>query len=359
MKRREFLQLAHTLNDKHKIAGWYVSEKLDGSRCFWDGGLSRGMPTIEVPYASVIDPKTGKRKAKIKPVATGLWSRYGNPIMAPDWFLDLLPPCPLDGELWAGRGNFQLCRSIVAGDDPDPRFDQITYAVYGSPPFGHVFLGGEIKNSNFHCEINGDKVRLWCEWLDIKHKKRFTNTKFYPSGDFEGELDFLRTMIPRNKPVRLHPQIKLPDTEEPARKQLEIFLQDVVDDGGEGVIVRDPKAAWIPKRSHSILKYKPYLDDEAVIVGYVAGKEGKTGQMLGKIGALIVRWGEKEFEIGTGMTHEEREFDSGAIRRSMVPGQRIERINGKHLKLGQQITFKYRELTDEGIPKEARYWRAA
>jgi len=26
-------------------------------------------------------------------------------------------------------------------------------------------------------------------------------------------------------------------------------------------------------------------------------------------------------------------------------------------KRGQQVTFKYRELSDDGIPKEARYWR--
>ena len=116
MPRREFLQLAHTYDAaKHKIAGWYVSEKLDGTRAFWDGGLSRGQPTKLIPWASVIDPKTKKPKDRVKPVATGLWSRYGNPIMAPDWFLDSLPPIFLDGELWTGRGSFQLCRSICAG----------------------------------------------------------------------------------------------------------------------------------------------------------------------------------------------------------------------------------------------------
>ncbi|MGO9107157.1 MAG: hypothetical protein ACLQDH_13660, partial [Dissulfurispiraceae bacterium] len=105
MAKREFLQLAdHYDPFKSNVAGWYISEKLDGTRCFWDGGLSRGLPPESVPWASVTDPKTGERKAKIKPIATGLWSRYGNPIMAPDWWLNRLPACPLDGELWAGRG---------------------------------------------------------------------------------------------------------------------------------------------------------------------------------------------------------------------------------------------------------------
>ena len=91
---------------------------------------------------AIIDPKTGQRKTKIKPVATGLWSRYGNPIMAPDWWLNKLPACPLDGELWAGRGKFQLCRSICGGDTPDERFDKIVFAVYSTPPLGAIFSTG-------------------------------------------------------------------------------------------------------------------------------------------------------------------------------------------------------------------------
>ena len=84
---REFLQLAETyVAAKHGVGGYFLSEKLDGTRCFWDGGLSRGVPTEQVPWASLIDPKTGQKKTKIKPVATGLWSRYGNPIIAPDEF---------------------------------------------------------------------------------------------------------------------------------------------------------------------------------------------------------------------------------------------------------------------------------
>ena len=70
---------------KHDVAGWFISEKLDGTRCFWDGGMSRGVRTEDVPWASVIDPKTGKQKAKIKPwrpacgaaTATRSWPRTG------------------------------------------------------------------------------------------------------------------------------------------------------------------------------------------------------------------------------------------------------------------------------------------
>jgi hypothetical protein len=32
-------------------------------------------------------------------------------------------------------------------------------------------------------------------------------------------------------------------------------------------------------------------------------------------------------------------------------------VEGTQFKKGQVVTFKYRELSDDGIPKEARYWR--
>ena len=162
MAKREFLQLAdHYDPRKHDVAGWFVSEKLDGTSCFWDGGLTRGLPTEQVPWASIIDPKTGEKKAKVKPVSTGLWSRYGNPIMAPDWWLNQLPCCPLDGELWAGRGKFQLCRSICGGDTPDERFDKIVFAVYSTPPLGAIFGTGEIKNANMVCQVDYLTIEAW------------------------------------------------------------------------------------------------------------------------------------------------------------------------------------------------------
>jgi len=160
--RREFLMLAQKYNPKkHTVGGYYISEKLDGTRVFWDGGFSRGVPTGEVPYANVIDPKTGGRKKKIKPTATGLWSRYGNPIIAPDWFLNLLPCMPLDGEIWAGRGNFQLCRSICGGDTPGPDWNQAEFAIFGCPPLDMIFSSGTIKNANMTQVISYSAFMTW------------------------------------------------------------------------------------------------------------------------------------------------------------------------------------------------------
>ena len=359
--RREFLQLAHKYESaKSKVAGWFISEKLDGTRCFWDGGLTRGMKTIDVPWASITDPKTGQPKKKVKPIASGLWSRYGNPIIAPDEFLNQLPCCPLDGELWAGRGKFQLCRSICAGDAPDPRFDQIEYAVYSSPPLIGIFQTGEIKNANMHRAIDFLGMEQWVR----QRLNRFdSDFRYLPPGSrFVDELNFLAKIL-INSPVSvcyLHQQTKLFDVPDEAAKQVEMYLQRVLDMSGEGIVLRNPTEPWIPKRNRGILKYKPFSDAEGTVIGFTSGRETDKGSKhLGRIGALILDYNGKRLEL-SGLTDIEREFETviASDHAEKNPGKDMPAgIQGKHFKLGQKVTFKYRELSDDGIPKEARYWR--
>jgi len=376
MARREFLQLAdHYDPQKHNVAGWFVSEKLDGTRCFWDGGLTRGLPTEQVPWASVIDPKTGQRKAKIKPVATGLWSRYGNPIMAPDWWLNKLPACPLDGELWIGRGKFQLCRSICAGDVPDDRFDKIVFAVYSTPPLGAIFATGEIKNANMVRRVDYLTIEEWIRQRLNSRSERFGGVpiprrclgddfKFLTAGQtFGKELAVLQESLDNLDPdsvCYLHPQTKLIDIPGEANDQVERFLERVLDQGGEGVVIRNPNAIWTPKRHRGILKYKPYTDCEVRITGFTSGRETNKGsRLLGKIGALITDFQGQRLEVA-GLTNAEREFLNPDMGRTAAenPGQDMPAFfQGKHFKVGDSITIKYRELSDAGLPKEARYFR--
>lgn len=359
--RREFLQLADHYDPlKFNVAGWFISEKLDGMRCFWDGGLSRGMKTEDVPWASITDPKTGKKKNKIKPRSTGFWSRYGNPILAPDWFLNALPCCPLDGELWAGRGQFQLCRSICGGDTPDSRFDKIVYAVYSSPPLASIFSTGEIKNANMVRAMDFIALEHWVRQRLERFDGDFRYTS--PGAVFADELRFLEENLENTDCSRcyLHAQMKLIDMPEEARAQVEDYLARVLDRGGEGVVIRNPKIFWTPKRHKGILKYKPFLDAEATVTGFTSGREtAKGSRLLGKIGALITDYQGKRLEL-SGLTDAEREFltqhMSDVAARS--PGQDMtDSFQGKHFKVGQTVTFKYRELSDDGIPKEARLWR--
>ena len=95
-------------------------------------------------------------------------------------------------------------------------------------------------------------------------------------------------------------------------------------------------------------------------MGFTSGRETNKGsRLLGKIGALIVDYQGKRLELA-GLTDAEREFADPMARdwAANNPGQDAPYwIEGKRFRKGQTVTFKYRELSDDGIPKEARYWR--
>jgi DNA ligase-1 len=95
------LLLAETWDLTTDPSGWWLSEKLDGVRAFWDGRQ--------------------------------LWSRLGNLFHAPDWFLAGLPDVPLDGELWLGRKKFQRTVSIVRRQDKSDHWKEIRYVVFDAP----------------------------------------------------------------------------------------------------------------------------------------------------------------------------------------------------------------------------------
>lgn len=364
-KRREFLLLADTFKaDKHEPIGMIASEKLDGNRCFWDGGVSRGDETVNVPWASVTNPKTGELKDKVKPVATGLWSRYGNPIQAPDWFLDQLPPEPLDGELYAGRGNFQLTQTIVRRDDPNAGdWSKIQFVAFGAPTFQSVFQSGLIKNANFLREIDYDTVAAYlvkecgvdpgCPGNERNYAEELDALSDLDSYYGSGVFTIVDTWVVENMDTDLHQPLK-----------------KVTDAGGEGLMLRDPDSVWFPKRRPFLLKVKPRHDAEATIVGFTAGKKGKTGQFLGKLGTLNCVWhgdptapcgllkAPVEFEIGTGLSHADREVHVDDVEYlAGIPGERCDSCVPMNFSIGDRVTFSYMGVTKDNVPREPAFIR--
>lgn len=95
------LLLAHTWENDIDLAGWWLSEKLDGVRAYWDGRQ--------------------------------FVSRQGNTFHAPDWFVAGLPDTPLDGELWLARKSFQRTVSIVRRQDKSEHWRELQYVVFDLP----------------------------------------------------------------------------------------------------------------------------------------------------------------------------------------------------------------------------------
>jgi len=337
---REFLQLAHDFDlEKHRIGGMYMSEKLDGQRCFWDGGISRGLLVNQVPWAN--------RDALGRTFnATGLWSRYGHPIHAPHWFVNSLPKIPLDGELYLGRGRFQENGFVRGHDSNHHLWQEVKLHVFHSPTYEQVFQEGRINNPNFQKIITSDVLKWVYEHGGERRLGR----------SFDHVYDNLKNVDLGPTAVLLH-QEKLPLDELEAKAMVIETLQTVNSVKGEGLILADPHVVWLPKRTNTLLKVKQLHDAEATVIGYVSGRRTLKGsKLLGKIGALIVDWNGIKFELA-GLNDEERRLSDPTFA-SMHPGVEMpEKITSPHFPRGSVVTFQYTELTDDGKPKCARYYR--
>ena len=84
-----------------EVTGWYMSEKLDGVRAYWNGRQ--------------------------------LLSRQGNPFSAPEWFTKGFPPFELDGELWIARGKFEEVLAITSRDQPHQAWRLVSYNIFEVP----------------------------------------------------------------------------------------------------------------------------------------------------------------------------------------------------------------------------------
>jgi len=348
-----FVLLADTFNaKKHGVAGWFLSEKLDGMRAVWDGGVSRGVPCDQVPWANV--EKDGRYLEQR--IATGMWSRYGKAIYIPDAWYNHLPQYPLDGELWAGRGRFQYVMSTVKSLQPGPAWDTIQYRVFESPPYDEWLKDRVIDIPNFHKTIS---------WADCK---AFIKGR-EPLGvlAFRNLVSRLGSLLPTVGIVVAHPQVQLPWATAEAEAIISDTLAAVSLAGGEGLMLRAGASIWQPKRYDQLLKVKKLEDAEAVVTGYVWGRETEKGsKLLGLMGALIVDFRGKRLEL-SGFTDEERAMRSTsgvsglaltAAEKSTLAGKDCtEQWSAYRFPRGFPVSFKYRELSDAGIPKEARYWR--
>lgn len=353
MLKREFVQLAHDYNPSQSVAGWFVSEKLEGHRGTWDGGVTRGLPIEEVPWANLAKSGHGK-------IATGLWSRYGHPIHAPNWFLDQIPKGPiLDGELWAGRGNFQVVHDVIKHttnlSEVEREWNKIKYIVFDAVSSQQLFTEGLIKNQHYEMMITKQHL-IWYNKMRVQ--QGLLGCPQFMAAGYKSTLGFLAKLTLTDK-FAVHQQIQLPYIDTVATDSLNKMIEATRKvKGCEGLILRGPDEFWFPKRLHTILKVKERDDDIATVVGYRTGREGKEGKLLGKMGSLYVVWRKVRFKL-SGFEIPEREFDISMREWALSnPDEDCpDWFNMKQFPKGSEIKFTYRGLSDDGVPKEAAFLR--
>ena len=135
---RPSLMLANVYNDRTLLAAYWVSEKYDGVRGFWNGHQ--------------------------------LLTRGGEVVHAPAWFTAGWPATPMDGELWAGRGRFSHAVSTVREQTPDDAaWRDIRFMVFDLPAHPGTFTERTQAYQRLVSGLNQAWVQAVPQWRVDSH----------------------------------------------------------------------------------------------------------------------------------------------------------------------------------------------
>ncbi len=224
------LMLANVYRPGALVADYWVSEKFDGVRGYWDGET--------------------------------LWTRGGERVAAPAWFTATWPRQPMDGELWAGRGQFARAVSTVRQQTADDdAWRAMRFMVFDLPAQGGTF-------TERIPALNGLVSQIDQPWVQAVAQLRLAN-----------------------------------------HQALQVMLHKMVKNGAEGLMLHRGAALYKGRRSDDLLKLKTHEDAEALVISQIPGK----GKHAGKLGALLVEIAgfeggpARRFKLGTGFTDAQRE----------------------------------------------------
>ncbi|CAD7956609.1 unnamed protein product [Amoebophrya sp. A120] len=307
------LLLAQTWNPAtHDVTNYWASEKLDGVRAYWDNEQQK------------------------------FFSRAGNVFHAPKFFTDALPKShKLDGELFLGRKKFQECVSTVRKHVPlDHEWRRMKYMVFdvvdeslrfeermalakkllaaqnstsNNPSYAVFHEHTQLKLSGATTNPPGEQLQPPTSKSPSSSSKTTTTTATAAAGAKSS-----KTNNPPNNPLK-----------DKVNEIVFAMLKKVEQDGGEGLMLREPNSLYERKRSNTLLKVKTFFDLDATVVRIEQG----AGKHKNRMGALVCKDAMNrsiEFKVGTGFTDEMRE--------NPPP-------------VGSLITVKYQEKTKDGKPR--------
>lgn len=224
------LMLANVYRPGVLVADYWVSEKFDGVRGYWDGET--------------------------------LWTRGGERVAAPAWFTATWPRQPMDGELWAGRGQFARAVSTVRQQTADDdAWRAMRFMVFDLPAQGGTF-------TERIPALNGLVSQIDQPWVQAVAQLRLAN-----------------------------------------HQALQVMLHKMIKNGAEGLMLHRGASLYKGQRSDDLLKLKTHEDAEALVISQIPGK----GKHAGKLGALLVEIAgfeggpARRFKLGTGFTDAQRE----------------------------------------------------
>ncbi|AZG73751.1 DNA ligase [Shewanella livingstonensis] len=213
-------------------------------------------------------------------------TRSGRKVALPASFTLGFPNVAIDGEIWLGHNRFEQVSALVRRQQvPDEEWQHVTFMIFDLPQHPGTFVE---------------------RYLAMKILVQQTNSTH----------------------LQVIKQQTVASTE-----ALFNQLDDVVNAGGEGLMLHFKQAQYTVGRSEYIVKLKPKYDAEAVVVGHTQGK----GKYRGMLGALVVKTPAGiVFNVGSGLSDKQRENPP---------------------LIGSIITYQYLGFTQKGTPRFATFLR--
>jgi DNA ligase-1 len=197
-------------------------------------------------------------------------------------FFNVWPTVVLDGELYTNKYPFEeLVGLIKRKQVDDPRIAQVHFHIYDI-----VSLEGYAERRQFILE----------------------NRYLFPT-TFEI--------------VKTEEAIKMED--------FKAKFTEYVQEGYEGIMLRNKKGPYVSNHSHDLQKYKEFEEDEFVIVGFKEAEGRDSGTVI---------W---TCATKTGGEFDCRPVGSVEHRKALFQNARAN--------VGKMLTIKYQELSEKGIPR--------
>jgi DNA ligase-1 len=222
------LMLANVYRQGVNLDDYWVSEKFDGVRGYWDGEKLR--------------------------------TRAGILINSPPWFTHGWPAQALDGELWAGRGKFDVASATVRQLVPDDAaWQKMRFMVFDLPAHPAIFNERLMALRALVADMKAHMTMPWVQVVEQSH---------------------------------------VPD-----HITLQRMMERTVAQGGEGLMLHRGTSFYRTERNDDLLKFKPFDDVEAKVIAHLPGK----GKYHGQMGALLLEMPSGlRFRLGSGFSDAQR-----------------------------------------------------
>ena len=289
-----------------------------------DGGYAEKLGNAQAP--SLASSNAVAAHKTISPMLAQDYHKQGKKIVF---------PCYVQAKLDGVRSIFFNNALTSRNGKPFSGLDHIIAELAPATKEG-LILDGEVYSTTLTFQQFVGLVKKKTYTAADKEQLKHVNLWVYDcvnDAPFESRLQTLKDFFAKHKFTQIH---LLPTEECPNREGLKGFHDKYVQEGNEGLMVRNKQGMYqLGARSYDLQKYKEFEDKEYKVTAFTDGQGLEKG--------LVIWTCEtpegKHFQVRPRGTHDER----AAIFKD------VSKHPAKYI--GKELTVRFQELSDDGIPR--------